>query len=453
MGLSVAERRRIAVLGDRGRFDLRLDPEQRLGEVLHAGGLLDPARRQSVIDARGRETPLPTPAAELVEGGLYTVVDLSAPQAAGIRPASRTPGRADHDALSWLLAVAAPLLLALALATAGGAMLAVAAGVLGLGAVAAATVAARREPVDGAVMPLPLIAPLGLAFAAGALAVPAGLAGAGELRVAAGLLAAGLLGTTLTVVGRSPDQRAATGTVTGLLVALALVWGVAPLLGLPASAAAAVSLGFVPLVLRALPSTLLDLPGGAFIDYRHFMSNRWTVRGAIPEPSGPVRAEAVRTLVDGSSARLFAGTLAASAVAVLAAPAAFLGEAAADGFVVAGRIALICCLLVCLLLTPRHTTGRVLRWMPRAAAAAVLVVAAVLASESFGAIVLLAVAAALFLAAVVAAAAIAPIARGAASLVWSRIGDVVESLAVALAMPAALLAADLLTVMRGMMAG
>ena len=48
---------------------------------------------------------------------------------------------------------------------------------------------------------------------------------------------------------------------------------------------------------------------------------------------------------------------------------------------------------------------------------------------------------------------IIPISRGASSLVWSRFGDAFEWLAVALALPAALLYANALSLLRGMMAG
>ena len=51
------------------------------------------------------------------------------------------------------------------------------------------------------------------------------------------------------------------------------------------------------------------------------------------------------------------------------------------------------------------------------------------------------------------AAAIVPMGRGARSLVWSRVGDVFEWLAVVLALPAGLLAADTIGVLRGVMGG
>ena len=59
----------------------------------------------------------------------------------------------------------------------------------------------------------------------------------------------------------------------------------------------------------------------------------------------------------------------------------------------------------------------------------------------------------LFAVGLTAVAVIIPISRGASSLVWSRFGDAFEWLAVALALPAALLYANALSLLRGMMAG
>jgi hypothetical protein len=62
-------------------------------------------------------------------------------------------------------------------------------------------------------------------------------------------------------------------------------------------------------------------------------------------------------------------------------------------------------------------------------------------------------AAALMAAAMLAALLIVPVGRGASSLVWSRLGDTLEWLAVALALPMGLLAGDLVESVRTVMAG
>ena len=192
-------------------------------------------------------------------------------------------------------------------------------------------------------------------------------------------MAAAVLSAVLTATAASAELRAAAGTVAIMLAVLAAVWGLTLLLHWEEPAAAAISLGAVPLALRALPSTLVNLPEGYFIDYKHFIGNRWTVRGAIPESPGAIRVETVRAVVDGSSARLVAGAAVLSIVAAVFAPIALLRPWGSDPFVVTGGIVLMVCVEVSLLLTPRHTTGLLLRWMPRAAAAVVLVVAAQLA--------------------------------------------------------------------------
>jgi len=93
----------------------------------------------------------------------------------------------------------------------------------------------------------------------------------------------------------------------------------------------------------------------------------------------------------------------------------------------------------------------VLRWVPRAACAVVVLVTAIGATVMFGQLVILVAAAAMLAIGVASAYILVPIARGARSLVWSRMADVFEWLAVALSLPAALLAADILNAVRGMM--
>jgi hypothetical protein len=182
------------------------------------------------------------------------------------------------------------------------------------------------------------------------------------------------------------------------------------------------------------------------------MTSRWTVRGAIPDSVGILRTERITAVVDDSSARLVAGTAVLSVVAAVMAPVAFLRPWSADPIVVSGGIALLVCVILALLLTPRHTTSRVLRWLPRAAAGAVFVVAAIQIALALGAGFQVLGATALFAIALVAVAVVVPISRGSSSLIWSRFGDAFEWLAVALSLPAALLFADSLSLLRGMMA-
>ncbi|KQX05464.1 MULTISPECIES: hypothetical protein [unclassified Leifsonia] len=454
MSTPAVERRRFALLSDTGRFDIAIPLDDRLGDALRAGGLPVGDGRHIVLDRDGTEIAPETPAIDLVDGGLYSVVDLRADAAVSARAERESASRrVDHGAPWWMLAVIAPLALAAIVAVSvGPGMRLLTSIVLGLAAIVTAVVwAARaRAGMAGAVA---LLAPLALAFSAGALAPPPGLEDGVRLAVAAGFVAAAVLSAVLTATAASAELRAAAGTVAIMLAVLAAIWGLALLLHWEEPAAAAVSLGAVPLALRALPSTLVNLPEGYFIDYKHFIGNRWTVRGAIPESPGAIRVETVRAVVDGSSARLVAGAALLSIIAAVFAPVALLRPWESDPFVATGGIVLIVCVEISLLLTPRHTTGLLLRWMPRAAAAVVLVVAAQLALTTLDPLALSIIAAGLFLAAVIAAAIVVPASRGASSLAWSRTGDVIEWIAVAFALPAALLYADVLSLLRGMMAG
>ncbi|MEL4319799.1 hypothetical protein WJX64_12360 [Leifsonia sp. YIM 134122] len=453
MSTPAVERRRLALLSDSGRFDIAIPVDDRLGDALRAGGLPVGDGRHIVLDRDGIEIAPETPAIDLVDGGLYSVVDLRADAAVSARAARESGNRrVDHGTPWWMLAVIAPLALAAVAVSVDPGMRLLTSIVLGLAAVITAVVwAARaRAGMAGAVA---LLAPLALAFSAGALAPPPGLEDGARLAVAAGFVAAAVLSAVLTATAAAAELRAAAGTVAIMLAVLAAVWGLALLMHWEEPAAAAVSLGAVPLALRALPSTLVNLPEGYFIDYKHFIGNRWTVRGAIPESPGAIRVETVRAVVDGSSARLVAGAALLSIIAAVFAPIALLQPWGSDPFVVTGGIVLIVCVEISLLLTPRHTAGLLLRWMPRAAAAVVLVVAAQLALTTLEPLALSLIAAGLFLAAVIAAAIVVPASRGASSLAWSRTGDVIEWIAVAFALPAALLYADVLSLLRGMMAG
>jgi hypothetical protein len=449
--------------------------DEALVDVLASRGLAERLSRPAegaprlvVLDPLGYEVAPATVAGDLVEGGLYTVVDLSA-RAAGPAPERRRhdrADRADHGSRWLLLTVAALLLLAI---VAAGASIApwgrlAAALVTAVGAVVTAVVWTRDDASE-ARLPRGALAPGALSFAAGALLIPGRLEAAGQLAVATGLLAAAVTTTLIALLTRTRAVRAAAGTVAILLVVFGAVWGIALLAHVGVAGSAAVSLGLVPLLLRALPSALVNLPEGAFIDYEHFMSSRWTVRGAIPEAVTEVRMQSVRSVVDDSAARLAAGTVLLSLAAALFAPFLMLGSWGEDPFVVAGGCVLLVCTVLALLLVPRHTGSRLLRWTPRAAAVLVLLTAEagfVVGAASGSGVVDWArglgaggmplLAAGLLVAAMVAVSVTRPVSHGASSLVASRIGDLVEAVAVSLALPAALLHADVLTLLRGMMA-
>ncbi len=454
MSVETVERRRIVLQSEDRRFDLSLPFDETLDDALVLSGL-STADRFATIGPGGFEIPGDTECEDLIDGGLYALIDRTAlaPQARATGAPER-PSRADHGARWWMLGVSGLLLVAVFAQGAGDPLLRLLIGLLLVaGAVSGAVAWSRRDSAAGVRGILGVLAPVLLSFSAGALLIPAQLDASAHLSAASGFLAAGITTSVIAVSARARPMRAAAGTATVLLVGLAAVWGISLLLRWGPAEAAAISLGLVPLGLRALPSSLVNLPEGYFIDYKHFMTSRWTVRGAIPESVGLLRPERIIAVVDDSSARLIAGTAVLSVVAALMAPLAFLRPWPDDPFVISGGIALLVCVALALLLTPRHTTSRVLRWLPRAAAAVVSVVAGLQAAAALGSGFQVLGAAVLFAVGLAAVAVIIPVSRGASSLIWSRFGDAFEWLAVALALPAALLYANVLSLVRGMMAG
>lgn len=454
MSVEIVERRRIVLQTEDRRIDISLPLDETLDDALILSGL-STAGRFVTIGPGGFEIPGDTECEDLIDGGLYSLIDRTVLPSPGDRPRPvATPTRVDHGARWWMLAVSGLLLVAVFAQGAGEPLLRLLVALLLVaGSVSGAVAWARRDSAAGVRGILGVLAPILLSFAAGALLIPAQLEASGHLATASGFLAASVTTAIIAVAARARAMRAAAGTATVLLVGLAAVWGLALLLRWGPAEAAAISLGLVPLGLRALPSSLVNLPEGYFIDYKHFMTSRWTVRGAIPEPVGLLRPERITAVVDDSSARLIAGTAVLSLVAAAMAPVAFLRPWPADPIVLSGGIALLVCAGLALLLTPRHTTSRILRWLPRGAAAVVVVVAGLQAAAALGTGAQMLGAVALFALGLLAVGVVIPIARGASSLVWSRFGDAFEWLAVALALPAALLYADSLSLVRGMMAG
>lgn len=452
--------RRVALLTVDRRFDLAVPLDDSLDDVARRLGLTLVAGRHALVDRTGRETAAGVRGAELDDGALIAIVDLESPAPAArgrgafVRADAREP---DRGILGWLLLVAGLVLSAAALAGLPVLVDPVAravAGVLLAGAAGGSALAwtlHRSDDVPGSA--LAMLAPLVLAFAGGAVIVPPGLEGGAHLAVAAGLLAAGIVAALVAVATGGPRLRGGARTATVVLLGLALMWGLALVAGWGPVAAAAVSAGIAPLGLRGLSSTLLDLAEGYHIDYRHFMSSRWTVRGVIPEDPGPVRMADVRAAVEESTARLVVGTVLLSAVPVLVIPLVLPGLAAADLLVRIGSIALLAAVVLALLLAPRRAALPVLRWVPRAAAALVALEVALALALGLPALGATLAAAGLLAVGLATIAALGPVSGGAHSLGWSRFADLGEWLAIALALPAAFLAADAVGLLRGMMAG
>lgn len=262
MSVDIVERRRIVLQSEDRRIDLSLPFDETLDDALVLSGL-STADRFVTVGPGGFEVPGDTECEDLIDGGLYALIDRAALAPRAARAVVDAPTRADHGARWWMLAVSGLLLVAVFAQGAGDPLLRLlVALVLVVGTLGGAIAWARRDSMAGIRGILGVLAPVVMSFAAGALLIPASLESSAHLSTASGFLAAGITTAIVAVSARARPMRAAAGTATVLLVGLAAVWGLALLLRWGPAEAAAISLGLVPLGLRALPSSLVNLPEG-----------------------------------------------------------------------------------------------------------------------------------------------------------------------------------------------
>lgn len=290
-----------------------------------------------------------------------------------------------------------------------------------------------------------------LAFAAGVAAVdPAGSADR-RLALVAGLVSATAVAAVRWVATRA--ERRGQDVAGVLVVAVGVVAGLALavlLAGLPGVVAAAVLLGLTPVALRALPVLALSVPDEQLVDLAHVARTAPSVRGPRPRGLGRVNERQVVRTVDSAERRTDAGVLLVCAVPPVLVPvvlAAALGDPQRATLRGWAAVALVAALVAVLSLQPRAARGPVARWAPRVAAALVLVELAALVGPRLGADAV-PVAAACLVAGLAAAAIGVALGRGWQSVVASRFADAVEGLGVVLALPAALVAADLIETLR-----
>jgi hypothetical protein len=459
MTSTTSERRRLALCSDAARFDVSVPLEATARDALASIGIAFDPTRHALVSRSGREVDADAAVAELTDGTLLTLVDLTAssPRTSSRWEANQST-RTDYHAVWWLLATASVMLAAGALADLaksttllGDATRIPASAALGLGAAVVATLWTTRAVRVGGTG-FGLTATASLAFAAGAVAIPH-VEGATHLAVTVGLLCATVLMALMTVFASARGVRGAISAASVVFMVLSIVWGGTLLLQWSTTTAAAISLGLVAPGIRWIPTLLLDFEDGYAINYEHFMSSRWSVRGAVPGDPGRVTMEVVKPQVDESMSKLTTGVIMLSAVAAITTPFITPGLHASSLLVRIGTIGVLAATMGALFLSPRHSSSVALRWVPRVTAAlmTVAVVIALALTTTDGARSVLAVA--LMAAAMLAALLIVPVGRGASSLVWSRLGDTLEWLAVALALPMGLLAGNLVESVRTVMAG
>lgn len=458
-----ATHKRLVVVGAHSRVEIGVPVDQPLAAALQAVGVaLDP-HRHALVDDSGRQVPGDTLTDSLRDGALLTIVSVDgtggaihggAPSSDSSRP---TKVRKDIAAPWWLLVTLTTLLMLASLVdlAAGSTLMGqstrlAVAGAIALGAIGTGVSwSRRREPHRE---PTAVVAPLLLAFTTAIVATPAIYKGV-HLAVTAGLLSAGILGTLLAVTSNHRTGRAIAGAASNWSLTVGAVWAITLVLDWSPSAAAALTLGLVVAGLRSIPTRLLKLPEGYSIEYQHFLGNRWSVRGAVPKDPGPVTMDVIRPYVDEAKARLTVGVIVLSGIAALVTPWVVSGIHSESVFQRIGTIAALITTVLGLLLWSRRTSAPELRWPPRIAAAAMVsatVLSLVMAADATGRVV---VAASLLGAGLLMLGVLVPLSRHRVALGWSRLGDILETLSVVLAPPAAMLAAGTLDFVRAVMSG
>jgi hypothetical protein len=417
------------------RYDIALDPERTLAAVVRAAGIAE-VPGLLVLDSAGRPLELRRPVAAQVADGAVLHVAAQRAQVAARRPDPQA-GLLTLAALGAAVAAAVELLdparggaRALALALGAGAL----ALLLALARPASRTAATLAAPVLGLTAGIAAIDP--------ADGVDVRLALVVGLVVAAAVCAVRYLSTR---AARAGDDLAAVLAVALTVVAVTAL-GVL-LAGLPGVVAAAVLLGLVPVALRALPVLTLSVPDEQLVDLAHVSRTAPSVRGTRPRGLGRVNERQVTRTVGQAEARNDAGVLLVCLVPPLLVPPVLL--AAQPGTVPGwGALVLVVALVAALALQPRAARGAVARWAPRVAAAIVLVEVALLAGDRLGPLPV--VAGVGLLLGLLCALVALPIARGWRSVGFSRLADLVENLGVVLALPAALVAVDMIETLRRM---
>lgn len=434
--------RRIALEAAGNRHDLVVPQNEALAGALAAVGV-HLAATDRVLGPDGAAVDAATSAAELREGGLYAV--------AGPLHVS-TSDRAEADALRR--ASAAPWAL-LGFGAAAAVLAAVVpewrwvtVAVLALAAVATAVAAASRRRARGSLV----AAAVGLGGAAAASAVLPAVGASPGLAIAVAAAAISVLAALLGFMAVSPRLQAAATPLVVISATVAVLALLSPALGWSPAQLLIMCAALATVGVRAAPSLLVGVDPGHHIDYGRFMSLRWTVRGRVPEFIESVDRDRVTGVVALAEARLDATVLMLSVVAALGIPAAIVPLTSGDLVQIIAGSAFVAWTVLGLLLTSRRTAARSLRTPPRIAVIAGLVMLVLLSAPHLTLSVSLLVAGGALLAGLVAAAAILPLARGDRSLGWSRTGDIVDSIAVALVLPAGVLAAGTLNLLQGVLA-
>ena len=452
-------------LGTR-RLDVALLPDVAVGDALWASGVDAYEPGVLVLDSTGRAVDLEAAIGEQVpDGGVLHVIG-PAPGPRGrqrrgpsIEVLSRRPPV--QAALFVIGGVGALALAATALLGLGRGVVAidgVAAQVIAILAVTAALCTATVRSVSGAVDDAATFAAPALGFAAGVLLVEPDHAAARQLAIVVGLVVACIVAAARHVVARYLAVDAARRGVDDLAVVVLATLGIAAglfavilLAGLPAVAGAALLIGFAPLGLTMLPSLSVDVPDEQLIDLAHVSRTAATVRGAPPRALGQVNRRVVVGTVTSAERRKSAGTVVLSCLPPLLGPLA-LTAPSPGGVPRWGLTIMLGCVVIALALLPRVARDPSARWVPRIAAGVVVIEMMLLGDLVAGPRIGVVAVIVLVVALIVVAVSV-PLGRGWRTVAISRLADGIERLALVLALPAAFVAADAITILRQLASG
>jgi hypothetical protein len=442
----VTATRRLAVLDGARRTDLIVPLFATVADALNHLGI-DPSDNALALDETGRTTEPTTPIRDLPDGALITVVD---PTQEPPEPARRRTPAVHRDttrtALWWTIgvlgAVAATTALLRPAASTPHALIF---GALALGTL----VVAARQTAQYSTATL-MTGPILLTAAAALYTTPVAIPGATQVSIAAttGAIAGALL------IGLLAAKRSQTRAVLGVLASYALLltglWLAIVMLGWSTQVGAALTVGLTPLMVRALPSTLLQFPQGEFVDYGRFLRNPWSVRGTITGSTASVDPKRIRERVQESSTARATGTVTLALTGGAFLPFATPADPPST-LVTVGSAALVTCYVLASALIVRHEPYASVRWSMRASAFIGLIVGMQLLADGTSAPWILAVT--LVTTGLIAVAFVAPISRGTTSLTLSRAGDIFQGLAVVLSLPAALIASNGIELVRRTVSG
>lgn len=384
------------------------------------------------------------------DGDIVTLITEDAPETSARRRGTRRHGGGSENVAAWWAMGAVGVVLSVFLAFAPPAALAgwpmVIGAVIIVAAIVAAVVLTRRARARA--ISAASLGPAALLVGAGVvLSPPSSFSMAVTIATVCALVAVYSFG--LATLAKLPGDRAQLTAVGAVVTGIGVVHIVAAMLDLPEATAAAFCVGAAPLVLRALPAMLIDVPAGMFIDFERHQQVRWAVREQMPEAVVRVDGARVGNLLLRSRARLETVTIATCLTIVVFSPIALWPLAPERLMEMIGRLCLAGLLVLVLALSARSQGVTAIAWTLRVTAGYVLLVLAigllgVLSPDtrSLVTIGLLAVA-------VLVSVGSVPVARGLRSLYWSRFGDITEAIAVALCLPAGLVAGGMVDIIRG----